>query len=97
MRPQCRRRGESEQQTLEDLLQVVTLELEVGYGLLALIDMDRGGELPGRITSRKQLAAELGIILPSVHLRDNLNLEANDYRVVLRGVEVAKASHSPTA
>lgn len=81
----------TEQQTLEDLLQVDTLELEVGYGLLALIDVDRGGELPGRITSlRKQLAAELGIILPSVHLRDNLNLEANDYRVVLRGVEVAK-------
>ena len=83
--------AKSEQETLEDLLQVDTLELEVGYGLLALIDVDRGGELPGRITSlRKQLAAELGIILPSVHLRDNLNLEANDYRVVLRGVEVAK-------
>ena len=81
----------TEQETLEDLLQIDTIELEVGYGLLPLIDTERGGELPKRITSlRKQLAADLGVILPSVHLRDNLGMESNEYRIVLRGVEMAK-------
>ena len=81
----------TEQETLEDLLQVDTLELEVGYGLLPLIDSERGGRLPKRITSlRKQLATELGIVMPSVHLRDNLGMEANEYRILLRGVEMAK-------
>ncbi|MGC3998700.1 MAG: flagellar biosynthesis protein FlhA [Anaeromyxobacter sp.] len=76
---------------VQDLLALDALELEVGYGLVQLIDLDKGGELPGRVTSlRKQLATELGIVLPSVHLRDNLRLEANAYRVLLRGMEIGK-------
>ncbi len=76
---------------VQDLLALDALELEVGYGLVPLIDLGRGGELPGRVTAlRKQLAGELGIILPSVHLRDNLRLEANQYRVLLRGMEIGK-------
>jgi flagellar biosynthesis protein FlhA len=81
---------------VQDLLALDALELEVGYGLLPLIDLDKGAELPGRVTAlRRQLAGDLGIVLPSVHLRDNLRLEANDYRVLLRGMEIGRgAAHA---
>ena len=76
---------------LQDLLAVDALELHVGYGLLPLIDLAKGGELPGRVTAlRRKLAEELGIVLPSVHLRDDLRLDANEYRLLLRGLEVAR-------
>jgi flagellar biosynthesis protein FlhA len=76
---------------IQDLLAVEALELEVGYALVPLIDLGKGGELPGRVTSlRKQLASELGVVLPSVHLRDNLRLEPAQYRVLLRGMEIGK-------
>jgi flagellar biosynthesis protein FlhA len=76
---------------IQDLLAVEALELEVGFGLVPLIDLAQGAELPGRVTAlRKQLAADLGIVLPSVHLRDNLRLDANAYRVLLRGLEIGK-------
>ena len=79
------------EQKITDLLSLDTLELEVGYGLLPAIDLDKGGEIPGRVTAlRKQLAGDLGIVLPSVHLRDNLRLEPNEYRVKLRGLEIGK-------
>jgi flagellar biosynthesis protein FlhA len=81
---------------VQDLLAVEALELEVGYALVPLIDLGKGAELPGRVTAlRKQLASELGIVLPSVHLRDNLRLEANQYRVLLRGVEIGKGVAHP--
>jgi flagellar biosynthesis protein FlhA len=74
---------------LTDLIALDSLELEVGPGLLPLIDIDRGGELPGRVSSlRRQLATDLGIVLPPVHLRDNLRLEPADYRIRLRGMEI---------
>ncbi len=74
---------------IADLLALDALELEVGYGLLPLIDVEKGGELPGRVTAlRRQLASDLGILLPSVHLRDNLRLEATEYRVKLRGQQI---------
>jgi flagellar biosynthesis protein FlhA len=76
---------------VQDLLALDALELEVGYGLVGLIDLAKGGELPGRVTAlRKQLATDLGIVLPSVHLRDNLRLEASQYRVLLRGMEIGR-------
>ncbi|BDG07998.1 flagellar biosynthesis protein FlhA [Anaeromyxobacter paludicola] len=76
---------------LQDLLAMETLELEVGYGLLSLIDLAKGGELPGRVTAlRRQTASDLGIVLPSVHLRDNLRLDASAYRVMLRGLEIGR-------
>ena len=74
---------------LTDLITLDALELEVGPGLLPLIDIDKGGELPGRVTTlRRQLATDLGIVLPPVHLRDNLRLEAAEYRIRLRGMEI---------
>jgi len=76
---------------VSELLAVEPLELEVGFALVPLIDVAKGAELPGRVTAlRKQLAGDLGIVLPSVHLRDNLRLDANAYRVLLRGLEIGK-------
>jgi flagellar biosynthesis protein FlhA len=76
---------------MQDLIAVDAIELEVGHGLLRLIDLEKGGELPGRVTSlRKQIATDLGVVLPPVHLRDNLRLEPNEYRIRLRGIEVGK-------
>ncbi len=81
---------------VQDLLAMETLELEVGFGLLPLIDLAKGAELPGRVTAlRRQLASDLGIVLPSVHLRDNLRLDANAYRVLLRGLEIGKGVAHP--
>jgi flagellar biosynthesis protein FlhA len=65
--------------------------LEVGYGLIPLVDSSQGGELLQRIKAlRKQMAAEMGFIVPSIHIRDNLQLRPNQYAVMIKGVEVAK-------
>jgi flagellar biosynthesis protein FlhA len=78
------------QETLGSLIDLDTLELEVGHGLLSIIDLERGGELPGRVTAlRKQIAGELGLVIPAVHLRDNLRLDANEYRIKLRGLDLS--------
>ena len=81
---------------VQDLLAMEALELEVGFALVPLIDLAKGAELPGRVTAlRKQIATDLGIVLPSVHLRDNLRLDANEYRVLLRGLEIGKGVAHP--
>lgn len=75
---------------VSDLIGLDTLEMEVGHGLLRLIDLEKGGELPGRVTNlRRQIASDVGIIIPAVHLRDNLRLDGNEYRIRLRGVDIA--------
>jgi flagellar biosynthesis protein FlhA len=74
-----------------DLLHVDPMELEIGYGLIPLVDASRGGNLLQRITLiRRQLATELGIILPTIRVRDNLQLRPSAYSVKLRGVEIAR-------
>jgi len=81
---------------MADLVALDALEIEVGHGLVAIIDVDRGGELPGRITSlRRQIATDLGIVVPPIHLRDNLRLEASDYRIRLRGMELGGGRSYP--
>jgi len=76
---------------LRDILRVLSRLTEDEPADRPLIDLAKGAELPGRVTAlRKQLAADLGIVLPSVHLRDNLRLDANAYRVLLRGLEIGK-------
>ncbi|ACL65932.1 flagellar biosynthesis protein FlhA [Anaeromyxobacter dehalogenans 2CP-1] len=81
---------------IQDLLALDALELGVGYGLVPLIDLDKGGELPGRVTAlRRQLATDLGIVLPPVHLRDDLRLDPGQYRVLLRGVELGRGLAHP--
>ncbi|HVE86080.1 MAG TPA: flagellar biosynthesis protein FlhA, partial [Myxococcales bacterium] len=89
--PSSSARDAGKPERLQDLLSLDAVELAVGYGLVSLIDVDRGGELPGRIAAlRKQLATDLGIILPSVHLKDDLRLEPQEYRVRFRGQEISR-------
>lgn len=67
--------------------------IEVGLGLVSLADANRGGDLLARITGvRKTLARERGIIIPPISVRDNLELEANDYRFLLRGKPVGRGT-----
>lgn len=78
------------EQTVEDLLKVDPLEIELGYSLIALVDETQGGDVFKRITNvRKQLATELGIILPPVRVRDNLQLEPEKYVIKVRGNEIS--------
>lgn len=78
------------EEKIEDYLQVDPLEVEIGYGLISLVDESQGGDLFSRITNlRKQLAMDLGIVIPPVRVRDNLQLEANQYVVKIRGNVVA--------
>lgn len=75
---------------VQDLLAVEPLELEIGYGLIPLVDESHHGDLLQRIgILRKQLAFELGIIVPPVRVRDNIQLAANEYAIKVRGVRVA--------
>ncbi|MBL0699563.1 MAG: flagellar biosynthesis protein FlhA [Desulfosarcina sp.] len=66
------------------------LGLEVGYGLIPLVDVEQNGEILGRIKSiRRQIVEELGIVVPSIHIQDNIQLKPGDYRIKLKGNEIA--------
>ena len=76
---------------METLLKLDELSLEVGYALVPLVDQGQGGQLLQRIRAlRKHLALQLGFLVPSVHITDNLKLKPREYVVLLRGVEVAR-------
>ena len=76
---------------VEALLPLDLIEMEVGYGLIPLVDAEQGGELLERIKSiRRQFALEWGVIIPPLHIRDNLQLKPEEYSVLIKGVEVAK-------
>jgi len=78
-----------EEQPVEELLAVDILEIEIGYGLVQLVDRSRGGDLLDRISMiRKQTAMEMGIVVPPVRIRDNMQLDANTYHVKLRGAVI---------
>jgi flagellar biosynthesis protein FlhA len=78
------------------LTEVDTFSIEIGYGLLPLAEARNGGDLLARVTGvRKTLAREKGIVVPPVSVRDNLELEANDYRFLLRGKPVARGTILP--
>jgi len=82
---------------VEDLLKVDVLELEVGYGLVPLIDTSQGGDLLDRISAvRRQLAVELGLVMPPVRIRDNMQLAPSEYRVKIRGNMVASGAVEPS-
>ena len=67
------------------------LSLEIGYGLIPLVDTENGGELLERIRSyRRQIAQEIGILVPSVHIKDNIQLKPGEYAILLKGNEVAR-------
>ena len=76
----------------DDVQHVDTIGLEVGYRLIPLVDKGQGGELLGRIKGvRKKLSQELGFLVPAVHIRDNLDLSPNAYRISLMGVSSGEA------
>jgi len=68
-----------------------TLAIEVGYGLIPLVDIEQGGQLLDRIKSlRRQIASELGIIVAPVHIQDNMQLKPGEYTILLKGNEIAR-------
>ncbi|MDY6880751.1 MAG: flagellar biosynthesis protein FlhA [Thermodesulfobacteriota bacterium] len=76
---------------VETLPPVDILALEVGYGLIPLVDADQGGQFLDRIKSlRRQIALETGVILPPVHIQDNMQLKPGEYSILLKGNEVAR-------
>jgi len=78
-------------ESLEELLKLDELGLEVGFGLVALVDSQRGGQLLARVKAlRSNLAMQLGFIVPPVHITDNAKLKPREYVISLRGVEVAR-------
>ncbi len=81
---------------VEEMLAVDPMELEVGYGLIKLVDRKQGGDLLDRIGNiRRQQASELGIVVPPIRIRDNIQLEPNQYAIKLRGVQIARGETLP--
>jgi flagellar biosynthesis protein FlhA len=77
---------------VENLLALDVLGLEVGYDLVSLVDADQNGDLLERIKSiRRQFAIEMGIIIPPIHIKDNLQLKPNEYSVILKGIELTRS------
>ena len=88
--------AKKEPEKIEKVLDLDTMELEVGYGLVRLVDAAKGGDLLDRISMvRRQVAIDLGIIVPPVRIRDNIQLGANDYVVRIKGQVVGKGVAYP--
>jgi flagellar biosynthesis protein FlhA len=86
----------SKSETLESLLPVQLVQLEVGYGIVSIVDAEQNGDLLERISHiRKQFALDWGVIIPSVQIKDNLELKPGGYSVKLKGIEIAKGELMP--
>jgi flagellar biosynthesis protein FlhA len=78
-------------ESVMSLLDVEPIEFEFGYGLIPIVDSKQGGDLLDRVVMiRRQLALELGLVIPVIRLRDNIQLRPSEYSIKVRGVEVAK-------
>jgi flagellar biosynthesis protein FlhA len=87
---------EQKELSWDDVIPVDIIGLEVGYRLIPLVDKNQGGQLMARIKGvRKKLTNELGFLIPSVHIRDNLDLSPNAYRISLMGVVVGESEIHP--
>ncbi|GHV13011.1 flagellar biosynthesis protein FlhA [Fibrobacterales bacterium] len=79
------------EEKIEDYLLVDQMELEIGYGLIPLVDVNQGGDLLERITMlRRQMAGELGMIVPPIRIRDNIQLSPNEYLIKIKGNDVGR-------
>ncbi|HMO27145.1 MAG TPA: flagellar biosynthesis protein FlhA, partial [Tepidisphaeraceae bacterium] len=88
--------AKKEPEKVEKLLELDAMELEVGHGIVRLVDTSRGGDLLERISLiRRQIAVELGIVVPPVRIRDNVQLGVNDYLIKIRGQTVARGQTYP--
>ena len=84
--------GADTPEEVQALLPLDTLELEVGYGLIPLVDEEQNGNLLSRIRSiRRQFALDMGVVIPSLHLRDNLQLKPGQYVLLIKGNQAATA------
>ena len=82
--------------SMEKAIEQEVFGLEMGYGLLVLADKGKGGDLLDRITgARTNFAKDMGMLLPTIGVRDNIELEPNEYRFLLRGKEIARSSIMP--
>lgn len=94
--PEAAEDSDSNELGWQDVMPVDSIGLEVGYRLISLVDKTQGGELLGRIKGiRKKLSQDLGFLIPSVHIRDNLDLTPNEYKLSLSGVNVGAAEVFP--
>lgn len=83
-------------EAIDGVQPVDMLELEVGYGLIKVVDSTKAGDLLERITSiRKQFALDMGILVPSIHIRDNLSLAPGEYRFMIKGNKVGGGNLKP--
>src|SRR5205823_8187210 len=81
---------------VEGLLKVDPMELEIGLGLVRLVDPAQGGGFLDRVTQiRRQMAVDLGLVVPPVRIRDNEALDPNEYAIKIRGVAIASGSVRP--
>jgi flagellar biosynthesis protein FlhA len=77
-------------------LKIDSLAIEIGYGLIGLVDVQQGGDFLNRIRSiRKQIAQDMGVIVPPVNITDNLKLGPRQYAILLKGVEIARGELAP--
>ena len=78
-------------ESVTSLLQVDPIELEFGYGIVPMVDISQGGDLLDRVVMiRRQCAIDMGVIVPAIRLRDNIQLGTNAYSIKIKGVEIAK-------
>jgi flagellar biosynthesis protein FlhA len=81
---------------IENLLTLDALQIELGYGLVSLADTRKGGDLLERVTGvRRTFAQEMGVLIPPIRLRDNLQLGPNEYRFLLKGIPVSRGELAP--
>lgn len=91
-----KRRKKATRESVLELLAVEMIEIEVGYRLVPLLNIEQGGDLLERIAQiRRQTALDLGIVLPSIRVRDNLQLSPNSYQIKLKGVAIESGEVYP--
>ena len=91
-----KKRKKASREEVMELLTVEPMEIEIGYRLVPLLDMEQGGDLLERIAQiRKQTALDYGIVLPSIRVRDNLQLSPNSYQIKLKGIPIENGTVYP--
>ena len=91
-----KKKKKATRESVMELLNIETIEMEIGYRLVPLLDVEQGGDLLERIAQiRRQTALDLGIVLPSIRVRDNLQLPPNNYQIKLKGVPIESGEVYP--
>jgi flagellar biosynthesis protein FlhA len=94
--PEAPAPAEKHQEALEDLVKVDRIELVIGYGLIPMVDPASGGDFLERVRGlRRQIAIEMGIVVPSIRVRDDVRLKPHEYEVKIKGAKVSKGEVYP--